>query len=186
MADYNSKYTGAKFDEALDIVFGNKANIEGEHIPASQKGAKSGVASLGTDGKVPAAQLPNYAGASTQGGAAASAVKLATARTIRTNLASTGAASFDGSGNVTPGVTGTLPIANGGTGNTAGKAASATKLATARTLTIGSKGKSFDGSANVSWSLAEMGAAPAYTYGTEDLTAGTSALATGTIHLVYE
>lgn len=48
----------------------------------------------------------------------ASAAKLTTARTIRTNLASTSTASFDGSANVTPGVTGTLPVANGGTGNT--------------------------------------------------------------------
>ncbi len=32
----------------------------------------------------------------------------------------------------------------------------------------------------------EAAKAPAYTYGTEDLTAGTSRLATGTLHLVYE
>ena len=51
-------------------------------------------------------------------GNAATATKLVTARTIRTNLASTSAASFDGSANITPGVTGTLPIANGGTGAT--------------------------------------------------------------------
>lgn len=51
-------------------------------------------------------------------GNADSATKLTTARTIRTNLASTSAASFDGSANITPGVTGTLPIANGGTGAT--------------------------------------------------------------------
>lgn len=51
-------------------------------------------------------------------GNASTATRLATSRTIRTNLASTSAASFDGSGNVTPGVTGTLPAANGGTGNT--------------------------------------------------------------------
>jgi hypothetical protein len=38
-------------------------------------------------------------------------------------------------------------------------AAGATKLRTARTLTIGNTGKSFDGSADVSWSLAEIGAA---------------------------
>lgn len=44
--------------------------------------------------------------------------KLTTARTIQTNLASTSAASFDGSANVTPGVTGILGIANGGTGAT--------------------------------------------------------------------
>ena len=46
-----------------------------------------------------------------------SAIKLATSRTIRTNLASTATASFDGSKNVTPGVTGVLGVANGGTGN---------------------------------------------------------------------
>lgn len=51
------------------------------------------------------------------------AIKLATARTIRTNLGSTSTASFDGSANVTPGVTGTLPIANGGTGATTAEAA---------------------------------------------------------------
>lgn len=46
------------------------------------------------------------------------ASRLATARTILTNLASTAAASFDGSANVTPGVTGTLGLLNGGTGVT--------------------------------------------------------------------
>lgn len=56
-------------------------------------------------------------------GNAATATKLATARTIQTNLASTSAASFDGSANITPGVTGTLPIANGGTGATTASAA---------------------------------------------------------------
>lgn len=55
-------------------------------------------------------------------GNAGTATKLATARTIRTNLASTSTASFDGSANVTPGVTGTLAIGNGGTGRTDGHA----------------------------------------------------------------
>lgn len=45
-----------------------------------------------------------------------SATKLATARNIQTNLASTSPASFDGTKNITPGVTGILPVANGGTG----------------------------------------------------------------------
>lgn len=40
-----------------------------------------------------------------------------------------------------------------------GNAGTATKLKTARTLTIGSTGKTFDGSGNVSWTLAEIGAA---------------------------
>lgn len=55
-------------------------------------------------------------------GNAGTATKLATARTIRTNLASTSTASFDGSGDVTPGVTGILPVGNGGTGRNDGHA----------------------------------------------------------------
>jgi hypothetical protein len=42
-------------------------------------------------------------------------------------------------------------------------ATSAGKWTTARTLTIGNKGQSVDGSGNVSWSLADIGAAPAST-----------------------
>lgn len=90
-------------------------------------------------------------------GAANTATKLATARTITANLASSTAGSFDGSANITVGVTGTLPIANGGTG--------ATTAAAARTA---------------------LGCAPAYTYSTTDLTAGSSALTTGTLYIVYE
>lgn len=56
-------------------------------------------------------------------GNASTATTLATARTIQTNLASTSAASFNGSANVTPGVTGTLGVANGGTGQTSANAA---------------------------------------------------------------
>ena len=88
---------------------------------------------------------------------AKSATKLATARTITANLASSAAGSFDGSADITVGVTGTLPIANGGTG--------ATTAAAARTA---------------------LGCAPAYTYSTTDLTAGSSALTTGTLYIVYE
>lgn len=85
-------------------------------------------------------------------GLAASATKLATSRTIRTNLASTSTASFNGTANVTPGVTGILPIANGGTGNSDGNAASAAKLETARSITANlasTESASFDGSADI-------------------------------------
>lgn len=51
-------------------------------------------------------------------GNADTATKLQTARTIQTNLGSAGGASFDGTANVTPGVTGTLSVLNGGTGAT--------------------------------------------------------------------
>ena len=73
----------------------------------------------------------NYAGSSSAGGAANSANTLSTARTIN-------GTSFNGSANIT--------TANWGT---------------ARTLTIGNTGKSVNGSGNVSWSLSEIGAAPA-------------------------
>ena len=92
------------------------------------------------------------------GGNAETATRLQTARTIQTNLASTSAASFNGTANVTPGVTGVLPVANGGTGvnnaSTAAQilAANAAKLQTARTLLTNLNTitpASFDGSANV-------------------------------------
>jgi hypothetical protein len=49
---------------------------------------------------------------------------------------------------------------SGSSASCTGNAATATTLQTARTLTIGSTGKTFNGSANVSWSLAEIGALP--------------------------
>ena len=42
-----------------------------------------------------------------------------------------------------------------------GNAGSADKLSTARTITIGNKSNTFDGSANISYSIADIGAAPA-------------------------
>ena len=67
----------------------------------------------------------------TSASSATSATKLQTARTIN-------GTNFDGSANIT--------TANWGT---------------TRTLTIGNTGKSVNGSGNVSWSLSEIGAAPA-------------------------
>lgn len=52
-------------------------------------------------------------------GNAASATKLASGRTIQTDLGSTSAPSFDGTANITPGVKGILPVARGGTGASA-------------------------------------------------------------------
>ena len=57
-----------------------------------------------------------FFGSSDYGGNAETATQLKTARRIQTNLASTTAASFNGTANVTPGVTGILPVAHGGTG----------------------------------------------------------------------
>lgn len=56
-------------------------------------------------------------------GNAGTATKLATARSIQTNLGSTSGANFDGTGNITPGITGTLGLGNGGTGSTSASGA---------------------------------------------------------------
>lgn len=96
----------------------------------------------------------NYAGSSSAGGAAttalactgnsATATKLATARTIN-------GTNFDGTANITT-----------------------AQWGTSRTITIGSTAKSVNGSANVSWSLSEIGAAAAsHTHSYLPLSGGT-------------
>lgn len=62
------------------------------------------------------AEHATSADSATDAQAAAQADKLAAARTMQVNLASSNAAEFDGTENVTPGVTGILPVENGGTG----------------------------------------------------------------------
>ena len=80
---------------------------------------------FGSDGSltVPGAIKGNVTGncsgsSSSCTGNAASATKLKTARNIQVNLASTSAASFNGTGNATPGISGTLAVGHGGTGLT--------------------------------------------------------------------
>ena len=87
------------------------------------------------NGKASAGHTHNYAGASTPGGPATSANRLATARTVQTDLGSERAVLFDGSANITPGVKGTLPIAHGGTGATTARAAEYNIMNQIRTVT---------------------------------------------------
>lgn len=141
LAAGNNSFTGANTFQNLVTMVGGAAFTSGTTTLAWKN----------------ATQIIATINASTYTGNSATATKLATARTITANLASSTAGSFDGSANITVGVTGTLPIANGGTG--------ATTAAAARTA---------------------LGCAPAYTYSTTDLTAGSSALTTGTLYIVYE
>ncbi|EJF33709.1 hypothetical protein JC2156_04190 [Weissella koreensis KCTC 3621] len=72
-------------------------------------------------------------------GTAGAAIKLLTGRNITTNLASTSAAKFDGTVDITPGVSGILPVSNGGTGTNNGKtpsASSADKLSQGRKVQV--------------------------------------------------
>ena len=88
---------------------GNYYRIYGAHNKATQA-----LAEAGTDDNSP--MTPLRVKQAIAANNAKTATTLQTARTIRTNLASTSTASFNGSANITPGVTGVLPIANGGTG----------------------------------------------------------------------
>lgn len=83
------------------------------------------------------------------------APQLQTARTVRVNLASTSTASFNGTTNITPGVSGTLAVSNGGTGQTnldavtVGKAKALNTARTVRTNLASTATASFDGTANI-------------------------------------
>ncbi len=91
-----------------------------KHITSAERAKWNGKAEASHNhsaGNITSGTLPiARGGTGNTTGLAASATKLATGRTIRTNLSSTGSASFDGTANIAPGVTGTLPISNGGTG----------------------------------------------------------------------
>lgn len=95
-------------------------------VTSTELGYLSGVTSsvqTQLNNKAPLNHTHNYAGASTPGGPATSADKLTTAHTIQTNLGSTSAVSFNGTANVTPGITGTLALEHGGTGATSARGA---------------------------------------------------------------
>lgn len=135
--------TAASFDGTGNITPGITGTLTVAHGGTGATSAADARTNLG----ITAANI----GALPSGGAAASAKKLTTGRTIRTNLGSTSTATFDGTANVTPGVTGTLPIANGGTG--------ATTAANARSnLGIGSSAtKSISSATNTRDAVAYIG-----------------------------
>lgn len=99
---------------------------------------------------------------------ATAAEKLKTAHTMQVDLGSQSEATFDGTSNIRLGVTGILPPANGGTGNTAGIAPSAMKLATAQNIWVDLESilttESFDGTKAVN--LGVLGVLPIISGGT--------------------
>jgi hypothetical protein len=106
----------------------------------------------------------------TVGGATATWVEVGDVYTHTTNanltgpVTSTGNATAIANGAITNAMLANAAVAtlsgtnSGDQTNITGNSGTATALATARTLTIGSSGKTFNGGANVSWTLAEMGA----------------------------
>lgn len=97
------------------VIRATSAPVARTAIGAAASGANSDITSLsGLTTPLSAAQ----GGTGNTTGNAATATKLATARSLTVNLASTTAANFDGTINVNIGVSGALPTANGGTGST--------------------------------------------------------------------
>ena len=127
-----------------DFLDGKHASNSAGSVPILDSNAKLPLAQIPTGSTKNTVSLGNhthaYAGSSSVGGAATSALKCtgnsATATTLETARTINGT-SFNGSANIT--------TSNWGT---------------SRTLTIGNKGKSVNGSGNVSWSLSEIGALP--------------------------
>lgn len=99
----------------------SNSDYDVEWIDAPQSEGGGSIAGVTINGKPLAGEIKLTAadvGALPSTGTAAAATKLATGRTVRTNLGSTAVATFDGTSNITPGVSGTLPVTNGGTGLT--------------------------------------------------------------------
>lgn len=108
--------TGASDAASARAALGAAAASHGTHVTFATTTPKAaGTAAVGTATTVSRSDHVHPA-QTTVSGNAGSATKLATARNVTVNLASTAAASFDGSADITPGVSGTLPVARGGTG----------------------------------------------------------------------
>lgn len=105
--------TGDTRAVSLSTAYGDTINPYGSKTANFFLAAPNVTAGVPTFRAIVAADIPTL-NQNTTG----SAATLTTARTIQTNLGSTTAASFNGSENITPGVTGTLGVANGGTGQT--------------------------------------------------------------------
>ena len=102
--DGNTITSSTAADLTINVTDGQSVVIEGVDI---DDGVVTGASSITST---------SFVGALT--GNASTATALATPRAFQTDLASTSAVNFDGSAANTHGVTGTLPVANGGTGAT--------------------------------------------------------------------
>ena len=132
---------GLTADEAYELASSGGDSVSDSHNTAPDAHADIRAALAGKQ------DAGNFAGSSTPGGAATTALEC-------TGNAATATTAASCTGNSVTATTAS---------SCSGNAATATALETARTLTIGSKANTFDGSANVSWTLAEMGADPAGT-----------------------
>jgi hypothetical protein len=150
-------FTSATYADPVYTVTGpNEAYVFGSALNSSYTGNL--VYATDSTGSANAHQW--YVGGFTQ---AKSAWKMQLTST-GLQLANALATSYGGTGStsttycsLTANVSGTLPVANGGTGNTSGQAAS---VANAHTAGTGLSGSTFNGSAAVTWNLANTAVTP--------------------------
>lgn len=110
----SSSAGGAANSVANVLTFSTSGNGGGNGT--TYNGSAARIISYNSVGAAPSSHTHNYAASNSAGGAANSAIQLTNARTVQVNLASSVAASFNGTANITPGVSGILGVGNGGTG----------------------------------------------------------------------
>ena len=103
---FNGKQSAITFGTSVQSALANNIGSAGAVVLLNGAG--------GTPSSI---TLTNATGTATSLNIGGSAASLTTGRTIQTDLASTSSASFNGTANITPGVTGILASGNGGTGN---------------------------------------------------------------------
>jgi hypothetical protein len=118
---------GAASDSEIKELLNNKSDSNHEHNYAGSStpgGAAASANKINTDAGDSVTPVYFSNGVPVECSLAemntATATKLAAPVTIQMNLSSSSATDFDGSENVTPGVTGVLPIENGGIGSSDG------------------------------------------------------------------
>lgn len=111
-------YIAEPDDDYLKIHASNGITIDSDYVEFTDMDEPSPhplPVNQGGTGKTTALTAADV-GALPSDGTAVSASKLATAGTVRVSLGSTSSVTYTNGGNITPGVSGLLPVANGGTG----------------------------------------------------------------------
>ena len=166
--DGTNATAGVNFDGSGDITINLPQDIKGTISGVINEATHANQADLANNANFAnSAETSNTANYAINAGSATSsgsATKLSNGRTIRTNLSSTTATSFDGTSNIEVGVTGTLPANSVGAGTLKGQVVA-------------------NSSAQANLNIAQI---RNIYMGTDALTPGVSTLPAGSIYFQYE
>ena len=136
-AKVDTRYSGYRFTVLQEIIrseqtIGSLLTLTNHLTTTGTSAITSGFTALTTtNGKAVAATTADTATTATK------ANQWTNAKSLKVSLASSSAQTINGTNDATViGVGGVLPVANGGTGNSTGNAATATKFASAQTITL--------------------------------------------------